>query len=244
MGWKADSGLRSCGVQGPVGGVDIREDAVAFFDGGEAGGLVVVEGAVVLPGLPDGFDLGPLLVVGEEAELGVIAGGAGGDEELPVGGFEEEELAAELLHDLGSKGGFSPAAGGSDLASVKLGGVYVGVSPGGFGVEPDLVVALGSPGALVHGNGAGARVPSKVVGTGDEVNAEVGFVEYAGYRFKPEGTLEPPVAEEFRVEWRAKNGNDVGIEAWLGRLFFQGLSDKVDKMLGVGLNASDAASCG
>ena len=49
--------------------------------------------------LPDGLELVELVVVGFEAELGVVSGGAGGDEELPVGGFEQEELAAELLDD-------------------------------------------------------------------------------------------------------------------------------------------------
>ena len=36
------------------------------------------------------FELVELVHVGLEAELGVVAGGAGGDEELPVGGFEQE----------------------------------------------------------------------------------------------------------------------------------------------------------
>src|SRR5260370_228580 len=78
------------------------------------------------------------------------AWGTGGDEELPVGGFEEEERAAELLQDSLAEGGAAPVAGGADLAGVELGGVDVGVGPGGLGVHPDVVVALGSPGALVH----------------------------------------------------------------------------------------------
>ena len=82
---------------GPEGGVDVGEDAVAEFDCGEAFAHVFVEGAVGFEGLPDGLEFVELVVVGEEAELGVVAGGAGGDEELPVGGFEQEELAAELL---------------------------------------------------------------------------------------------------------------------------------------------------
>jgi len=42
--------------------------------------------------------------VGEEADFGVVAGGSGGDEELPVGGLEQEELAAELFDDAGAEG--------------------------------------------------------------------------------------------------------------------------------------------
>ena len=129
------------------------------------------DGAGGLEGLPDGFDLVELVVVGEEAELGVVAGGAGGDEELPVGGLEQKELAAELLHDALAEGGVAPLAGGADVAGVELGGIDVGVGPGGLGVHPDLVVALGAPGAFVHGDEAGAGVVVEVVGAGDELDA-------------------------------------------------------------------------
>ncbi len=87
------------GAGGPEVGVDVGEDAVAFFDGGEAGFLFRGDGVVGFEMLPDGLELVELVDVGLEAELGVVAGGAGGDEELPVGGFEQEELAAELLDD-------------------------------------------------------------------------------------------------------------------------------------------------
>ena len=68
--------------------------------------------AVGLRVLPDGFELVELVVVGVEAELGVVARGAGGDEELPVGGFEEEEFAAELFDDAFGRGlAVAPLAG-------------------------------------------------------------------------------------------------------------------------------------
>ena len=87
------------GTSGPEAGIDVGEDAVAEFDLVEAAGQVLIEGAVVLECLPNGFEFEELVVVGEEAGLGVVAGGAGGDEELPVGGFEQQQLAAELLYD-------------------------------------------------------------------------------------------------------------------------------------------------
>ena len=155
------------------------------------------------------FELVELVVVGEEADLGVVAGGAGGDEELPVGGFEQEEFAAELLDDASAEVGVvAPLAGGADFADVELGGVDVGVGPGGFGVHPDLVVALGSPGAFVHGDEAGAGVAVEVFGAGGELDAGVVVVEVAGDGFEPEGAFEPPVAEEFGVEGRAEDGRD------------------------------------
>ena len=107
------------------------------------------------------LSLEELVVVGEEADLGVVARGAGGDEELPVGGFEQQELAAELFHDARAQLGVAPLAGGADLADVELGGVDVGVGPGGLGVHPDLVVALGAPGAFGHGDEAGAGILSR-----------------------------------------------------------------------------------
>ncbi len=168
--------------------------------------------------------------MGEEADLGVVAGGSGGDEELPVGGFEEEELAAELLHDALAEGGVAPVAGGADVAGVELGGVDVGVGPGGLGVHPDLVGAFGSPGAFVHGDEAGAGIFFEVLGAGDELDAGVVVVEVAGDGFEPEGTFEPPVAEEFGVEGGAEDGRDLVVEAGL-----EGFVDEMDEVGGVGL---------
>src|SRR6267143_1167627 len=95
--WGFDAFLLCSG--GPVARIDVGEDAVAAFDLGEAVALGHGERAGGFEALPDGFDLVELVVVGEEADLGVVARGSGGDEELPVGGFEQEELAAELLQD-------------------------------------------------------------------------------------------------------------------------------------------------
>jgi hypothetical protein len=63
----------------PVGGVDIGKDTVASFDLGEAGVLFGSDGGGGLEGLPDGCDFVELIVVGEEADFGVVAGGTGGD---------------------------------------------------------------------------------------------------------------------------------------------------------------------
>ena len=108
--------------------------------------------------------------------LGVVAGGSGGDEELPVGGFEQEELAAELLDDARAALGVAPFACGCDVAGGELGGIDVGVGPGGLGVHPDLVAALGSPGAFVQGDEAGAGIAVEVVGAAGELDAGLGGV--------------------------------------------------------------------
>ena len=123
-------GCAGCGgAFGPEAGVEVGEDAVAVLDLREAGGHVFVEGAVVLEGLPDGLEFEELVVVGEEAGFGVVARGAGGDEELPVGGLEQQELAAELLNDAGAESGVLPHAGGGDLTDVEFGRVDVGPGP-------------------------------------------------------------------------------------------------------------------
>src|SRR3981081_1395613 len=80
---------------GPEAGIDVGDSAGAGFDLGEALILRTGEDAGGFEALPDGFDLVELVVMGEEADLGVVARGSSGDEELPVGGFEEEEFAAE-----------------------------------------------------------------------------------------------------------------------------------------------------
>jgi len=159
------------GGGGPEAGIDFGEDAVALFDFGEAGLLGFGDRAGRFVGLPDGFDFVELIVMGEEADFGVVACGTSGDEELPVGGFEEEEFAAELLHDAQGEGRGAPEASGADVARVGFGGVDVGVGPTGIGVEPDLVVALGSPRALLHGDVACAGVLVEVVGASDELNS-------------------------------------------------------------------------
>jgi hypothetical protein len=76
-GWGFDAGLFCAGY--PEAGVDVGEDAVAELDFGEAGVLGSGEGAGGFEALPDGFDLVELVVVGEEADFGVVAGCAGGD---------------------------------------------------------------------------------------------------------------------------------------------------------------------
>ena len=179
VGGAGGAGLRVAAVAravlacagGPEAGIDVEEDVVAEFDGGEADLLIGGDGVVGLEVLPDGLELVELVVVSFEAEFGVVAGGSGGDEELPVGGLEEEEFAAELFDDALAEGGVVPLAGSADVAEVKLGGVDVGVGPGGLGVHPDVVGALGAPGALVHGDAAGAGVVVEVVGAGGELDA-------------------------------------------------------------------------
>ena len=77
------------GTCDPVARVDVGEDIIAAFDFGEAVVLGFRKGAGGLEALPDRFDFVELVVVSKEADLGVVASGSGGDEELPVGGFEE-----------------------------------------------------------------------------------------------------------------------------------------------------------
>lgn len=158
------------GTCGPETGVDVREDAVALLDGGEAVFLFCGEGIGGLTGQPDLCEFVELVVVGVEAELGVIARGAGGDEELPVGGFEQKEFPAELLDDALAQGGSAPVPRGADLAGEEFGGVDVGVGPGGVRVHPDVVRSFGSPGALVHGDGVGGAEPIEIGGAVDEVD--------------------------------------------------------------------------
>jgi len=153
------------------------------------------DGAVGFEVLVDGFEFVELVVVGGEAEFGIVACGSGGDEELPVGGFEEKEFAAELFNDAFAETSVFPFARGADFAGVELGGIDVGVSPGGVGVHPDVVCTFCSPGAFVHFDEGGAGVFIEVFGAGGELEAAWVVVEDSGYGFKPERTFEPPVAE-------------------------------------------------
>jgi len=113
----------------------------------------------------------------------------------------------------------------------------VGVGPGGLGVHPDLVGAF-APQEPRQGDEAGARVALEVFGAADELDAGVVVVEVAGDGLEPEGSLEPPVAEELGVERRTEDGRDGVVEAGVERL-----PDEVDVVGGVDLTRS-AASCG
>ncbi len=225
------------GAGGPEVGVDVGEDAVALFDGGEAGFLLQADGLVGFEVLPDGFELVELIHVGLEAEFGVVSRCTRRDEELPVGGFEEQELAAELFDDalggglVGVTVGF-PGAGGADVAEVELGGIDLGVGPGGVGVHPDVVGALGSPGAFVHLDEAGAGILVEVLRAGGELDADGVVVEGAGYGFEPLGAFEPPVAEELGVEGRGEDRRDCVVHAGV-----DGFPDEMDEVGGVGLGA-------
>src|SRR6202020_314134 len=105
-----------------------------------------------------------------------------------------------------AEGGVAPVALGADIAGVELGWIDVGVGPACFGVHPDLVGTLGSPGAFVHGDEAGAGVLVEVFGATDELETGVVVVKVARDGFEPERAFEPPVAEELSVEGRAENG--------------------------------------
>src|SRR6202043_3881842 len=102
----------------------------------------------------------------------------------------------------------APLPGGGDGARDEFGRIDVGVGPGGLGVQPDLVAALRTPGALVHGDEAGAGIAFEVGGATDELdNGFLGaFMEISGRGLEPLGAFKPPVAEEFGIERGAENG--------------------------------------
>jgi hypothetical protein len=224
------------GAFGPEGGVEVGKDVVTGFNGREAGFLLGGETLTGLNGVEDLFEGVELVLVGVEADFGVVAGGEGADEELPIGRFEQEEFAAELFDDAGGELGFAPEGGGADLAGVKLGGVEDGVGPGGRWVKPDLMVALGSPGSLVHGDGAGGGELLEVVVAGGELDGGgVGLlaVDGAADGLEPGGALEPPVAKVFGVVGGAEDG--WGLVGDGGRV--ECVADEVGEVLGVDLDA-------
>ena len=74
-----------------------------------------------------------------------------------------------MLHDALAKGRVAPVAGGADIASEELCGVDVGPCPGGLGVHPDVIVALGSPGTFGHGDETSAGIFVEILGAADEL---------------------------------------------------------------------------
>src|SRR5580658_2058947 len=84
---------------GPMRRIDLGEDAVTHFDDLERGlgfSGKLADGLELLPGPFDDLEL---IDMGHEARFGIVARWAGCNEELPVRGLEQQQLAAKLLHD-------------------------------------------------------------------------------------------------------------------------------------------------
>ena len=84
----------------------------------------------------------------------------------------------------------------------------------------------------MHDDGSGAWILREVGGAGGELDAAGIFLQGAGDGFKPERSLEPPVAEEFGVKGRAEDGR-----CGLGEAGLECVVHERDKVRGVALDA-------
>ena len=172
-----------------------------------------------------------------EALDAVIDGTLGVDDEGPIAGLEEEKLAAGALHHLGDLWIGAPGKLVQKLEHVVFGAVFDFPNPAGLVVDPDAVIAVFAPGAFgeagdfvrgVAGEGffGGQEFDAGIMGEGEDDVAEEARA------------FEPPVAEEFGIEWRDADAGAAGAVA----MFVQDFANNVAEMLGVLVDAGAMSS--
>src|SRR6185369_5161535 len=117
------------------------------------------------------------------------------DQELPVGGLEQEELARGLREHAAELG--APVEPAEVADPLGLGAVDTGPRPLGAAVEPHPMVAAFAPRALREREGRTGghrleRLPERHTW-------DTAALHLAGDVLEPEGALEPPVPEELGV---------------------------------------------
>ena len=166
--------------------------------------------------------------VAGEALDAVVYGALGIDDEGPIGGLEEEELAAGAFHELFDGVVGSPGELVEELEHSAFGAVFDFPHPAGVVVDPDGVVALFAPGAFGESHGFVGHVVVEGLFGGHEFDFGV-VCEGEDDIAEELWAFEPPVAEEFGVE-----GGDADALAVGGELVFaEDVLDGVDEVGGL-----------
>lgn len=208
--------------------VDLGENAVVSVHFGEFDLAEGVEGGA--GGDFFGHEGGAVEVGGVAGETldAVVYGAVGIDDEGPIGGLEEQQLAAGAFQELFDGLVGLPGEFVEELEHAALGAVFDFPHPAGVVVDPDGVVAFLAPGAFGESHGfvgdvvvegflGGHEFDFGVVGEGEDDVAE----ELRAF--------EPPVSEEFGVE-----GGDADALAIVGVLVFaEDVFDGVDEVCGL-----------
>src|SRR5579864_5305080 len=130
---------------GPEFRIDIWKYGVAHFNGFQFVKLLrrnLASGLKAAPGIQQRAEL---LQMGIKALFRVVAGGLGGDQELPVRRFQQQQFTADLLDQPRGYGMVVPQAAVGYLLHRKLGRVDMFPGPRRFFIQPDAVVALSAP---------------------------------------------------------------------------------------------------
>src|SRR5262249_38054782 len=142
--------------------------------------------------LAQSLELGVVL---GDATLGVVRRGPGGDQELPVGGLEEEELSGGLRDHATQLG---PAVEVAEVTDpLGFGAVYEVPGPLAAAFEPHATVAALAPRAFRERQRRARRYRFERLP--ERHSRHAAPLHLTGDVLQPRGALEPPVAEELRV---------------------------------------------
>src|SRR5579859_1780727 len=144
------------------------------------------------PGIEQGAEL---LEVRVEALFRIIARVLGGDEELPVRRFQQQQLAAELARQARSGFVAAPAAAFSHLLYGELCRVNVLPRPRRVRIQPDFVRTVLAPRAFRQPQIAARREAFEVFAARDELHPRARPRVFQRDALQPLRPLEPPVAE-------------------------------------------------
>src|SRR5579859_1403384 len=152
-----------------------------------------------------------------EALLRVVARVLGGDQELPVRRFQQQQLAADLLGQPGRDFMSAPQAAVGHLLHGKLGRIDVLPRPGRVLVEPHAVVALSAPGAFRQSNVCRGLVFIEILGAGDQLDFALRPRVFQRHVLQPLRPFKPPVPEQLGIKGRRQNGRSRSVAAIAGK---------------------------
>jgi hypothetical protein len=142
--------------------------------------------------LAQSLELGVML---GDATLGIVRRGPGGDQELPVRGLEQQELARGLRDHATQLG---PAVEAAEMADpLGFGAVHAVPGPLGTAVEPHAMVAALAPRAFRQRQRRARRYRFERLP--ERHPRDAAPLHLAGDVLQPRGALEPPVPEELCV---------------------------------------------
>src|SRR5579864_3406382 len=210
----------------PQFGIDLRKDRVAQLNGFQFQKLFRRNLAGRFKAPPRIQQCAELLQMRVEALFRVVACGLGGDQKLPVRGFQQQQLAANLFYQ--PRGGFiaAPQLAAGHLLYRQFSRINMLPRPGRVVIQPDAVIALRAPGAFRQSDVGGGRKLVKIVSAGNQLNPRFRLGEFQCHVLQPFRAFKPPMPKKFRVKRRGQNrGSSAVVAVTLQR--FRGDADKM-----------------
>src|SRR6266850_6484632 len=179
------------------------EDGITLLDIGERLHAPSMQLFLRLVVLVDRQQGSQLLQVRDEALFGVVARSPGSDQELPVARFQQQQFAADLLHQALGKAVRPPQPALYNLLHSELRWIDVLPRPFGVVVQPDFVGAVLAPRTFRKRKKSRGRKLIEVLARGREFDLRAWMRKLQRQTLQKLRTFKPPVSEKLRIEGRA-----------------------------------------